>query len=135
MPRPEDGNVHRLSRGGYRSPEYGILKTAERHLAQGKSIMMLASCSYMLRPVIAVLRKNGIPFHNPYRKANGFWNPLRTGSRQSAANRTLVLPTGHSRIGRQGCRGEVDGVCEDGCRRGFENRGWRFSGQCHATRK
>ena len=99
LPRPADGEVHRLSEGGYRSPEYGILKTAERHLAQGKSIMFLASCSYMLRPVIAVLRKNGIPFHNPYRKANGFWNPLRTGSRQSAASRTLALLMGHTGFG------------------------------------
>ena len=99
LPRPEDGNVHRLSRGGYRSPEYGILKTAERHLAEGKSIMMLASCSYMLRPIIAVLRKNGIPFHNPYRKTNGFWNPLRTTSPKSAASRTLALLKGHSGFG------------------------------------
>ena len=76
--RPADGEVVRLSRAGYRSPEYWILKTAERHLAQGKTIMFLASCSYMVRPIVTVLRKYGIPFHNPHRKSNGFWNPLRT---------------------------------------------------------
>jgi superfamily I DNA/RNA helicase len=91
LPRAEDGRVHRLSWGGYRSPEYGILKTAEHHLAQGKSIMFLASCSYMLGPLLAALRKNGIPFHNPYRKANGFWNALRLGSAGSAARRILSL--------------------------------------------
>jgi len=95
LSRPEDGRVHRLSSGGYRSPEYGILKTAENHLAQGKSIMFLASCSYMLRPLLAALRKNGIPFHNPYRKANGFWNPLRLGSAGSAARRILSLLGAH----------------------------------------
>ncbi|MGH8246266.1 MAG: UvrD-helicase domain-containing protein, partial [Gammaproteobacteria bacterium] len=95
LPRPEDGAVHRLSQAGYHSPEYWILKTVERHLKKGKSIMFLASCSYMLRPIVAVLRKNAIPFYNPYRKSNGFWNPLRIGSRHSAARRILALLDAH----------------------------------------
>jgi superfamily I DNA/RNA helicase len=86
QPRPADGAVHRLSQASYRSPEYLILKTLEEHVREGKSLMFLGSCSYMLRPVVAVLRKHGIPFHNPYRKSNGFWNPLRTRSRHSATN-------------------------------------------------
>jgi DNA helicase-2/ATP-dependent DNA helicase PcrA len=98
-PRPADGEVVRLSRAGYRSPEYWILKTAERHMAQGKTIMFLASCSYMVRPIVTVLRKYGIPFHNPHRKSNGFWNPLRTTSRESAANRLLALLAGHAGFG------------------------------------
>jgi len=98
-PRPADGEVHRLSHAGYRSPEYWILKSAERHIKEGKTIMFLASCSYMLRPIVAVLRRNGIPFHNPHRKSNGFWNPLRTGSRHSASNRMLALLAGHPGFG------------------------------------
>jgi DNA helicase-2/ATP-dependent DNA helicase PcrA len=98
-PRQADGEVRRLSQASYRSPEYLILKTAERHLRDGKSIMFIGSCSYMLRPVIAVLRKNGVPFHNPYRKSNGFWNPLRARSRHSAANRLLALLSAHPKIG------------------------------------
>jgi DNA helicase-2/ATP-dependent DNA helicase PcrA len=98
-PRPADGEVVWLSQASYRSPEYRILKTAERHLAEARQIMFLGSCSYMLRPIIAVLRKTGIPFHNPHRKSNGFWNPLRTASRQSAANRLLVLLAGHPGFG------------------------------------
>jgi DNA helicase-2/ATP-dependent DNA helicase PcrA len=100
LPRPADGEVHRLSQAGYRSPEYCILKTAESHIKQGQSIMFLASCSYMLHPIVAVLRKNGIPFHNPYRKSNGFWNPLRIGSRHSAANRIVALLIGHPGFGQ-----------------------------------
>ena len=96
LPRPADGAVHRLPGACYRCPEYSILKSAERHLRDGKSIMFLASCSYMLRPIVAVLRKNAIPFHNPYRNSNGFWNPLRTTSRDSAANRILALLVGAS---------------------------------------
>jgi superfamily I DNA/RNA helicase len=50
LPRPADGEVRRLAQAGYRSPEYWILKTAEGHMKEGKNIMFLASCSYMLRP-------------------------------------------------------------------------------------
>jgi len=99
LPRPADGEVHRLSQAGYRSPEYSILKTAERHIKEGKSIMFLASCSYMLHSILAVLRKHLIPFHNPYRRSNGFWNPLRTGSRRSASNRITSLLAGHPGLG------------------------------------
>jgi DNA helicase II / ATP-dependent DNA helicase PcrA len=90
-PRPEDGMCLTLSQGGYKSPEYWILKTIMQHLERGQKVMLLASCSYMLHPVIAVLRKWGIPFHNPYRKSNGFWNPLRRGRIGSSTNRVLSL--------------------------------------------
>jgi superfamily I DNA/RNA helicase len=53
----------------------------------------------MLRPIVNVLRKNGIAFHNPYRQSNGFWNPLRTSSRKSAANRILALLVAHPQFG------------------------------------
>ena len=61
--------------------------------------MFLASCSYMLRPLVAVLRKHGIPFHNPYRRSNGFWNPLRLGNRGSTPARILALLIGHPDYG------------------------------------
>ena len=99
LPRPEDGAVQRLSRGTYKSPEYFILKSAMEHLEQGKTVMFLASCAYMLHPLVAILRKNGIPFHNPYRKTNGFWNPLRIGTKGSSANRILSLLVGHPELG------------------------------------
>jgi len=90
-PRHEDGVCVHLSGGGYRSPEYWILKTIMQHLENGQKVMLLASCSYMLHPVIAVLRKWGIPFHNPYRKSTGFWNPLRRGRKEASSNRILSL--------------------------------------------
>ena len=99
LPRPEDGEIHRLSRGGYKSAEYGILKTATEHIERGQTVMFLASCAYMLRPIVTVLRKEGIPFHNPYRKSNGFWNPLRIGKRTSTASRILSLLIGHPDYG------------------------------------
>lgn len=90
-PRPDEGLCMHLSRGGYKSPEYWILKTIMQHLESGQKVMLLASCSYMLHPVIAVLRQQGIPFHNPYRKSHGFWNPLRRGRNGSSVNRILSL--------------------------------------------
>ena len=81
LPRPEDGVLDRFARDGYKRPETAIIPDAMKHIEQGKTVMFLASCSYMLRPLIQVLRKQGIPFHNPYRKSNGFWNPLRAGKR------------------------------------------------------
>jgi DNA helicase-2/ATP-dependent DNA helicase PcrA len=62
-----------------------------QHLENGQTVMLLASCSYMLHPLITVLRQRGIPFHNPYRKSAGFWNPLRHGRKGSSTDRVLSL--------------------------------------------
>jgi len=41
--------------------------------------MIMASCDYMLRPLIRELRERGIPYANPYRAGEKAWNPLRFG--------------------------------------------------------
>ena len=97
LPRPEDG-VCTAIRGTYKTPEYGILKAAMEHLERGQTVMFLASCAYMLHPVVTVLRKYGIPFHNPYRRSNGCWNPLHIGPR-SSASRVLALLVAHPEFG------------------------------------
>jgi superfamily I DNA/RNA helicase len=99
LPRPDEGSVHRLTTGSLRSTEYVILSSAMKHLDQGKSIMFLATCSYMLDPLIQVLRKNAIPFHNPYRRANGWWNPLLAGKHGSIVRRILALLSRHPDYG------------------------------------
>lgn len=88
LSRAAAGEVHRLANGTYKTPEYFILSSAMRHLERGKTVIFLASCSYMLRPLIQVVRKNAIAFHNPYRKANGLWNPVRMG--RSTASRCII---------------------------------------------
>jgi superfamily I DNA/RNA helicase len=100
LPRDVQGAVKRLS-NGYNCPDYEILSTAVKHLERGKTVMFLASCSYMLRPLLRVLRKNGIPFQNSYRKSNGFWNPLRRGRNGSTISRVLSLLTGHPELGER----------------------------------
>lgn len=58
-----------------------------------ESIMLLASCGYMLNPYLKELRRKGVPFHNPYRsRAEGkTWNPLQ--SKYADAYRAFLMPS------------------------------------------
>jgi hypothetical protein len=40
------------------------------------TVLFQAQAGYMLRPLVAVLRQEGVPFHNPNRPTDGSWNPL-----------------------------------------------------------
>lgn len=64
----------------------------EAWLAEGKRVAFLASCSFFVDPVKHQLREWGVPFHNPYRKQRGDWNPLagRAGT-VTAADRLLAF--------------------------------------------
>ena len=57
-----------------------LLAEVTADLSRGKTVMILATCGYMLRGIIGRLRNEGVPFHNPYREAHGGWNPLRGGA-------------------------------------------------------
>ena len=79
-PRDYDGEVRWLNGTNYNTPG-AIVADAEKYLQDGKTVMVLASCSYMLEPFIKALRGAGIPFHNPYRIKAGNWNPLRRAAK------------------------------------------------------
>ncbi len=110
-PRDTDGELRLLHRGNYRHPE-AILDDAQRYVDQGKTVMVLATCSYMLEPAKAVLRKRGLPFHNPYRRKRGDWNPLyrpdRLGERShralTAADRLVAFLRPHALTGGESWR-------------------------------
>ena len=89
LPRDSDGEVRTEQKGTWKFPE-PILADAEKYLAQGKTVMFLTACSYMLEPLKAVLRAAGIPFHNPYRRLRRDWNPLH-GSGTTTAARILAF--------------------------------------------
>ena len=76
-PRPEKGECTN-ARSTWREPQ-GAIDAAEQYIQQGKTVMFISSCAYMLRPLLRELRARGIPFHNTYRDTNTEWNPLRTG--------------------------------------------------------
>lgn len=42
----------------------------------GRTVMIIAPCSYMLDPMIKQLREEGVPFGNRYRPTEPRWNPL-----------------------------------------------------------
>ena len=69
-PRDADGD---LLRTGYSlvDAKRGVLPPMQ----EGTN-MFLTSCSYMLPDLISLLKQEGIPFHNPFRKSNSAWNPL-----------------------------------------------------------
>jgi DNA helicase-2/ATP-dependent DNA helicase PcrA len=55
-----------------------LIERVDRDFSEGnQTVMILASCAYMLRPLVNQLREEGYAFHNPYRP-RGEWNPLRS---------------------------------------------------------
>ena len=76
----EKGAVKNLISASYKSPNKAIDRAVEC-IEDGKSVMFLTTCSYMLEPLKAILKKRGIPFHNPYRLTRGDWNPLQGANR------------------------------------------------------
>ena len=91
LPRDEEGAVEK-SLATWRSPER-LLPLLEEAAAGGPSVMVLATCSYQLAPLLAVLRKHALPFANPYRRKRGDWNPLAHGAkkRRTAVDRLLAF--------------------------------------------
>lgn len=84
--KTQDGR--QVTSGGWNAPEM-IVADAERYLSEGKSVMFLATCSYMLTPTIALLREHGIPFHNQFRAKRNDWNPLTPASGVASSTRLL----------------------------------------------
>lgn len=74
-PRDHDGKIF-SSRATWKRPD-DIVRTISGYVNEGKRVMVLASCSYMLSPLITQLRDKGIPFSNIYKPTRGDWNPIR----------------------------------------------------------
>ncbi len=76
LPTPHPGSVSFVN-FHYGQPER-VFSKVEGLIAQGKSVMFLATASYMLKPLLRFFRDEGVPFHNPYVDKRGDWNPLRS---------------------------------------------------------
>lgn len=83
LPTEEPGAVYEAD-SGFNEPER-IIEAAWKFVEQGKSVLVLAACSYMLAPIIRVLRDEGLPFANPYRRRRRDWNPLLRAKKQVGA--------------------------------------------------
>ena len=74
-PTERPGHVELLRQANYKKPRI-VIDAAEEYIKEDKEVMLLASCSYMLEKLLKELRKRGLPFHNPYARKRGDWNPL-----------------------------------------------------------
>jgi DNA helicase-2/ATP-dependent DNA helicase PcrA len=72
------GELRWLGNASFLQPR-NMIDDAENYLADGKSVMFLATCAYMLNDLKKDLRIRGHVFHNPYRRKRGDWNPLGRG--------------------------------------------------------
>ena len=102
QPTDEEGSVRRIA-STWGKPQYGgLLAGIEADVSAGRTVMVLTTCDYMLRPLISVLRDRGVPFHNPYRQRHGGWNPLRRGTKakRTATSRVLSFlnPSRHGTV-------------------------------------
>jgi superfamily I DNA/RNA helicase len=85
---PVEGEVRTLPAASWKYPEPAI-RDCMKYLEAGKTVFFITACSYMLQPLIASLRQNGIPFWNPWRETRGDWNPLHATRGTSSAMRLL----------------------------------------------
>lgn len=83
-PRDYDGQAYAVA---HPLESMATAKAIERDAHAGRSVMVIASCEYMLRQLITNLRRLGVPFANRYRPAESRWNPLRTASGMTSAER------------------------------------------------
>ena len=88
-PRDADGEVRRME-SWIHNPST-VIQAVEQDLADGKTVMALASCEYMLRPLIKELRERALPFHNPYRLKNRQWRGSTEGKREEVSPTDRVL--------------------------------------------
>lgn len=92
LPRDFEGCVER-SCATIKYPE-ALIGTIGDKLAQGKTVMVMAACGYMIAPLVAVLRREAIPFANPWRTKSAGWNPLHDKGENStiAALKAFLIP-------------------------------------------
>ena len=92
-PREEEGTVKRIG-DNWKWPALLIDNVIGPEVSAGRTVMVLASCSYMLSPLVSALREAAVPFWNPYRRRNGLWNPI-SQAEGGAASRALSLLSVH----------------------------------------
>lgn len=84
-PRDAEGCVSFLQ-GDYRYPEFFWGRDVLEALKDG-SVMVLATCGYMLDPLIKLLREEGQLYSNRWRRKQRKWNPLDNSTGASALDR------------------------------------------------
>ena len=78
--RDADG-TYRSNGASFTNSEVRQLVSEAEAAAKDGTVMLLASSGYMLMGALSEMRARGIPFHNPFRKQRGDWNPTRAFER------------------------------------------------------
>jgi hypothetical protein len=89
LPTDDEGEIY-ACRFSLAQPG-NILNLIESDLARGETVLVMATCGYMLKPIIKEARERGLPFANPYRPSNRAWNPLGGVNGTRSADRLLAL--------------------------------------------
>lgn len=127
-PRQAEGDVRFAQNLSFGIPAR-VLTDAEQYLADGKTVFFLTTCAYMLDPIKHELRKRGIPFHNPYKRRRGDWNPLMPGRGTPTYSRLLAYLQGGERtplawtgeeLKRWTHLAKIDGVLIRGAKKAIE---------------
>ncbi len=92
VPLREGGAIYRVPTDYTQAS--GWLPRLKEEYSAGKSVMVLASCGYMLKNILGLLREQGIPFANMYRPTAPQWNPLTSTRGTTAAQRLAAFAKG-----------------------------------------
>lgn len=94
-----EGEVRRLAgpMTTWREPN-GILDDMRQYLDLGWSVMLIGSCSFMLDEFQKLLKREGLPFDNPWRRRRGDWNPLFASRGVSSAQKLLAFLRPHGDV-------------------------------------
>ncbi len=95
--RDEEGVVRREHTGGFAVSD--LASRLERHLAAGRSTMLLGSAHFALQRPMEELQRRGIPYGNKFRADQAAWNPLGT-SRSGSGRKVEALISGREQQGR-----------------------------------
>lgn len=79
LARDEDGAVDRLP--ATVAAPWAVVRAVVDAIGDGRTVMVLTSTSYLLRATVRALKQAGVPYHNPFRRKRGDWNPLRARDR------------------------------------------------------
>ncbi|HUU32876.1 MAG TPA: ATP-binding domain-containing protein, partial [Vicinamibacterales bacterium] len=82
-PRDADGIARPSGRMLYEP--VAVVEEAMARASEGKSVMLLASCGYLLAPLLRQMKLAGIPFGNRFRESRGDWNPIRVTAKRILA--------------------------------------------------
>ena len=74
FPRTDRGKAERL--WVRMKAAHEVIDFAQGVVASGRSVMLLATCEYMLAGMLKFMRDAGIPWHNPHAPNRGNFNPL-----------------------------------------------------------